>query len=161
MWATLTKQSTTRELRFERDYPHSIQTVWSALTTPARIADWMCADVEIEPSLGGRYHLRFRNHDHSLTGEITCFEPPYRLEYTWPETAALGQSLVRWELSATDFGCHLVMTHRLTEGSDLPGFGSGWHWHLDALAHAARGIACPWDEAAWRALKLEYDRRLA
>lgn len=159
MWATLTAAGQSRTLRFERVFPHPIEKVWAALITPERLADWMCADAAVEPLLGGRFHLTFRNFDHSMTGEIIRFEPPHTLEYTWPEPSAGGDSRVLWELTATPEGCRLVLTHTLPTGGDLPGFGSGWHWHLDALRGAIVAIAAPWDEASWRTLQAEYDRR--
>ena len=154
MWATLHAEGETRTLRFERALPRPVEKVWAALIAPERIGDWLCADAEVEPRLGGRFHLAFRNGPHTMTGVITRFEPPHVLEYTWPENAAKGHSLVLWELSATPTGCRLVLTHTLPGGGDLRGFASGWHWHLDALA---TGQPTPWYEPAWRRLKEEYD----
>ena len=49
MWAILSGTGEAREIRFVRDFPHPPETVWAALITPERIADWMCADAVVEP----------------------------------------------------------------------------------------------------------------
>jgi uncharacterized protein YndB with AHSA1/START domain len=159
MWGEVTADGATRILTFERDFPRPLEKVWAALITPARIADWLCADAEVEARVGGRFHLVFRNGPHSMTGVITRFEPPHALEYTWPEAAANGHSIVLWELSATPGGTRLVLTHTLAAGGALADFASGWHWHLDALAAAIDGTATPWDRAEWQSLQTSYAAR--
>ncbi len=156
MWAMLTKPAGTDVLRFERVYPCPIEKLWAALITPERISDWLIADAEVDPHVGGRFRLKFRNSAHVVEGEITRFEPPFVLEYTWPEAAARGHSLVLWELKPVEAGTRLVLTHTLSAGGDTADFASGWHWHLDALASAADGVASPWREDEWRALQAEY-----
>lgn len=160
MWGTLASDGDAKILTFERHIPRPVEKVWAALVTPARIGDWLCADAEIEPRLGGRFHLAFRNFAHSMTGEITQWDPPHTLEYTWPESAAKGHSLVLWRLHPTPGGCRLVMTHTLPGGGDVVDFASGWHWHLDALATAVDEVETPWAEPQWRALRAEYATRI-
>jgi uncharacterized protein YndB with AHSA1/START domain len=159
MWGSLTKANGPDVLRFERLYACKIEALWAALVTPARIADWLIADAEVEPRVGGLFRLKFRNFAHTIEGAITRFEPPCVLEYTWPEAAANGDSLVLWELSPVEEGCRLVLTHRLNAGGDAVDFASGWHWHLDALAQAAHGVPTPWREDEWRVLQADYRAR--
>jgi uncharacterized protein YndB with AHSA1/START domain len=159
MWGELTADGATKILTFTRDFARPIEKVWAALITPARISDWLCADAEVEPHVGGRFHLVFRNGPHSMSGVITRFEPPHVLEYTWPESAASGNSMVLWQLSATPGGTRLVLTHTLPGGGAMADYGSGWHWHLDALANAIDGTATAWDDAGWRALQETYAGR--
>lgn len=161
MWGEVKTDGTASILVFERRIPRPVEKVWAALITPARIEDWLCARAEVDPRVGGRFHLAFHRGDHRMDGTITRFEPPVVLEYSWPEGAAHGDSVVRWELHADPGGTRLVLTHTLQAGGDLIGFGSGWHWHLDALAHAVDAVATPWDEAGWRALQQEYSARFA
>jgi uncharacterized protein YndB with AHSA1/START domain len=161
MWGVVTMDGATKFLRFERDFARPIEKVWAALITPARISDWLCADAEVEARVGGRFHLVFRNGPHSMTGVITRFEPPRVLEYTWPESAAKGDSMVLWALSATAGGTRLVLTHTLTGGGAVADFASGWHWHLDAMERAIDGVATPWDRAQREALQETYVGRFA
>jgi uncharacterized protein YndB with AHSA1/START domain len=161
MWGAVTADGAARILTFERDFPRPVEKVWAALITPARISDWLCADAEVEARVGGRFHLVFRNGPHSMTGVITRFEPPHVLEYTWPEAAANGDSIVLWELSPTPQGTRLVLTHMLAGGGAVADFASGWHWHLDAMGGAIDGTATTWDHAQWRSLQEAYLARLA
>ena len=160
MWGTVTASGAGRVLRFERVIARPVEKVWAALTVPERIADWLCAAAEVDAAPGGRFHLAFHNSAHRVHGTITRFEPPYALAYTWPEDAATAGSHVLWELSPTDCGTLLVLTHTLPAGGDLPGLGSGWHWHLDALPAAVDGVATPWNEPAWRELQTGYAARV-
>jgi uncharacterized protein YndB with AHSA1/START domain len=160
MWGNVSPAGIGSVLTFERDIARPVEKVWAALVTPARLGDWLCADAEVEPWVGGRFHLAFRNFAHTMTGEITRFEPPHTLEYTWTERAAKGNSLVLWRLYPTPAGCRLVMTHTLPDGGDVVDFASGWHWHLDALPAACDEVATPWAEPAWRLLQTEYTARL-
>jgi uncharacterized protein YndB with AHSA1/START domain len=160
MWGHLMADGEARTLTFERDIARPIEKVFAALITPARVADWLCADADIEPRVGGRFHLTFRNYQHTMEGLITRFEPPHTLEYTWPEDAAKGCSRVLWRLHATPSGTRLVLTHMLPHGGDMADFASGWHWHLDALPAACDAAATEWNEPAWRVLQLAYAERL-
>ena len=69
------------DVRFERRYPRSIETVWSALTDPERLADWMGA-AHVEPHVGGRYDLMLGG-PRPMTGRILVWQPPEILEVTW------------------------------------------------------------------------------
>jgi uncharacterized protein YndB with AHSA1/START domain len=159
MWAELTRNGTARGLIFDRRIARPIEKVWAALITPARLGDWLCADADVEPRVGGKFHLAFRNGPHTMHGVITRFEPPHTLEYTWPEAAANGDSTVLWELAAAGDGTHLKLTHTLPTGGDIPGFASGWHWHLDAIPAAVDGVATPWSDAQWKTLQADYAER--
>ncbi len=161
MWGTVTAEGAGRVLRFERVIARPVEKVWAALTVPERIADWLCASAEVEPAAGGRFHLFFHGGKHLMHGTITRFEPPRALAYTWPEDRETADSHVLWELSSVPEGTLVVLTHSLPAGGDLAGLGSGWHWHLDALAAAADGVATAWDEPAWQALRAGYAGRVA
>ena len=143
-------------LTFDRILRHPPQTIWDALTTPVGIARWWQAEAEVEPRVGGRFHLHFASFGHSMTGEVTAFDPPRRFGFTWTEDAAGRDSSVMIELSPDPLGTHLRLTHDLPAGVDVPQFASGWHWHLDGLDDAALGIATPWDETRWRVLQKVY-----
>lgn len=161
MWGRVGSAGAGSILTFEREIARPVEKVWAALITPARLADWLCADAEVDPRVGGRFHLVFRNAEHRMTGEITRFEPPHTLEYTWPEAAAHGESRVLWRLFAVAGGCRLVMTHTMPRGGEMADFASGWHWHLDALQAACDAVATAWSEPAWRSLQTAYRARLS
>jgi uncharacterized protein YndB with AHSA1/START domain len=97
------------DMRFERHYPRSIETVWSALTDPVRLNDWMGA-AHVEPRVGGRYELMLDGAN-PMTGRILIWEPPHVLEFAWSNAHA-PESTVRYELSRDGDGVRLVFTHR-------------------------------------------------
>ena len=147
-------------LRFERLLNHDCASAWTALVSPEAIARWFQADAVVDPVQGGRFHLAFHAFNHAMNGQITRWEPPHLLEFTWPEAAAQGDSLVRFELTPTQAGCRLVLTHEFHAGGEMADFASGWHWHLDALEPALLGEAILFDQARWGVLRKVYQATL-
>jgi uncharacterized protein YndB with AHSA1/START domain len=134
-------------VRFERLIPRPPAQVWAALTEPKVLANWLGA-AEVEPKRGGKFVFRFHDTDTIMTGAITAFEPERVLEYSWLESGvAVPQSLVRWEVSAAEGGCRLVLTHRFAKGvarRDIVPFLGGWEGLLDVLAEASDGRFMPY-----------------
>jgi uncharacterized protein YndB with AHSA1/START domain len=131
------------QLRFERRLRHPVDKVWSALTDPAQLAQWL-APGEIELSEGGRVHLAFTDGDGVIDGRVTAIEPPRLLEFTWTDKGD-DFGFVRWELTADDAGSRLVLIHTIPEASR--GFGlpalAGWHSLLDQLDALLDGRPLP------------------
>ncbi|HXC55321.1 MAG TPA: SRPBCC family protein [Rhizomicrobium sp.] len=137
-------------VRFERLIPRPPARVWTALTEPNVLANWLGA-AEVEPRQGGKFVFRFHDADTVMTGSITAFEPERVLEYSWVESGVdMPPSHVRWELAAADEGCRLVLTHRFAHGvarRDIVPFLGGWEGLLDVLAEASDGRFMPY--RAW------------
>ncbi|HEX4736630.1 MAG TPA: SRPBCC family protein [Allosphingosinicella sp.] len=157
--ARLAEENGSPTLRFERLLKKPVDAVWAALTEPEQIARWL-TKAEVEPRVGGRFHLDFHDGASIVDGRILRYEPPRLLETSWPEKNANGDSLLRFELFPTEQGTKLVLTHRLDAGGDLADFASGWHWHLDALDKALEGETVPFDEQRWRLLRKVYQMTL-
>jgi uncharacterized protein YndB with AHSA1/START domain len=143
-------------LRFVRVIHHPAGAVWRALTEPAAIKRWLQADATIDAKPSGRFHLTLNGAAAPMPSTITQWNPPHLLEYTWPEALAGGDSLVRFEITPLPAGSILTFTHVLRAGGDLADFGSGWHWHLDALDDALDGTAREFDRPMWAALRMVY-----
>jgi uncharacterized protein YndB with AHSA1/START domain len=143
-------------LRFTRYLAHPPEKVWTALVEPESLARWQQAQAVVEPHEGGCFRLVLGGRSSTMNGVITRWEPPTLLEYTWPESAANGDSLIRFELQRQGEGTILILTHILKGGGDLADFASGWHWHLDALNAALAGEARSFDHAGWAVLRQEY-----
>jgi len=135
-------------VRYVRRLAFPVERVWAALTVPERIADWL-GDAEVEPVVGGRYHIAsFRDDDTSGGWTIRRIEPPRLLEFASDEFAADGSgatSVEIFELAPDGAGCLLTLTCSLERSHT--GTMGGWHMFLDALPGAVAGVRAVWDEA--------------
>src|ERR1700677_4090619 len=147
------------ELRFERRYELPIETVWAALTDPARLGEWL-ARAKVDLRLGGLIELEWPTLGDGLKEKIVALDPPRLFAFDWSEPDGAPGSVVRWELFEEAAGCRLVMTHTLLRTGHLLDVASGWHNILDGLhAAAARDAPLPWSaerEQAGRARQLAH-----
>lgn len=135
------------DVRFERHYPRPVETVWSALTEPARLADWMGAAI-VEPRVGGRFELMVGG-SHPMTGRVRIWDPPRVLEFSWSNTHA-PDSVVRYELESLDDGTRLIFTHRGMPYANSALMLPGWHDFLAHLGSLLDGSPAAVDPNGWR-----------
>jgi uncharacterized protein YndB with AHSA1/START domain len=112
-----------------RTYDTSIEDLWNALTTPARIARWL-GPLEVEPRLGGRFQIQ-----NNASGSITRCDAPEALDVTWEfggATSWVSVRLARVGLRSARF----VLEHIAHED----GIGKE---HLEKFGPGAVGIG--WD----------------
>jgi uncharacterized protein YndB with AHSA1/START domain len=121
------------DVRFERRYPRSVETVWSALTDPARLSDWMGVS-QIEPRVGGRIEMML-DGPHPATGRVLVWDPPKVLEFTWSNTHA-PDSVIRYELTPEGADTRLVFTHQRMPYANSALMLPGWHCFLARLGSA-------------------------
>jgi uncharacterized protein YndB with AHSA1/START domain len=134
-----------RGIRFERRYDVPPADVWSALTDPERLARWL-AGAELDLRVGGQYVLRFSGEDESqiTRGRVLALEPERLLELSWLYPGE-ADTVVRFELRPDGDGTILVLDHANLPAEEAPGYGGGWHAHLDALdAHLGREEIPDW-----------------
>ena len=141
------------EARWERHVPHPPEKVWSALTEPGRLREWL-ADADIDLREGGAIELRWLNSDAVLRGRITRLDEGRLLEYEGEP-----HGLLRWELSGEGDGTLLVFTNRIP-GPSYPDVAlAGWHVHLDMLDDALDGRPTDWANwpvDRWKELHVAY-----
>ncbi|QNE17257.1 SRPBCC family protein [Kribbella qitaiheensis] len=143
MTETLTTENGRTVLRMERRLTHPQEKVWRALTSPAELAGWFPAAVEVDLRLDGAISFTFPDgvgdfqEDPDNNGVVSAFEPPRLLEYTW------GGELLRWELSPTDDGCLLTLTATYDDRPGSASYTAGWIICLDALEKVLGGSAVP------------------
>jgi uncharacterized protein YndB with AHSA1/START domain len=65
--------------------------VWHLLTDPAELIRWWPDAAQFEPRVGGRVVLTFGPGD--VSGEITQWEPPEALAFTWEQSNMPGVRL--------------------------------------------------------------------
>ncbi len=142
-----------RSIVVERTLPHPPEKIWRALTRSELIAEWLMQN-DFDARLGGRFTFRAKpmgNWNGIVDCEITVFEPPRRLVYTWKGGAAQHSghaieldSVVEWTLTPVPGGTLVRMEHS--------GFGprnetayqvmsGGWPEVLERLAAVAAGRA--------------------
>jgi uncharacterized protein YndB with AHSA1/START domain len=101
MTATATE---TLSVVVEREFPHSPEKLWRALTQPQLIEEWLMKN-DFKSDLNHRFSLR--GDWGSVDCQVRAVEPNKTLSYTWD---ALGlESVVTWTLTPTSTGTHLRM----------------------------------------------------
>ena len=137
---------------FERHYPRPVETVWSALTDPVRLADWMGVSY-VEPFVGGRIEL-MKDIPHGATGRVRVWDPPRVLEFSWSSTHA-PDSVVRYELRPESSGTHLIFTHHGMPYENSALMLPGWHDYFGRLGSLLDG-APPREGPNFRAMQAAY-----
>jgi uncharacterized protein YndB with AHSA1/START domain len=119
-----------RTLRFEALYPHRPELVWTALTDPEAIGDWLMPN-DFRPEVGHLFTFRTKpapGFDGIVHCEVLAVEPPRRLSYSWKGGGI--DTVVTYSLAAEGANTRLVMEQSGFKG--LRGFmvsrilGSGW-----------------------------------
>ena len=135
-----------------RTYDTTVDDLWTALTTPARLARWF-TPVEGDLRAGGRFQLQG-----NAGGTITRCDRPEALDVTWE--FARATSWVNVRLAQVDRGARLTLEHIAHLGGPGeehfnkfgPGaVGIGWDLSLHGLAeYLAHGDAFDRDAGmAW------------
>jgi uncharacterized protein YndB with AHSA1/START domain len=131
------------------------QVVFDAVTTAEGIAHWWGPDAgpvllsESDPSVGGRYRVRFRMLDgteHESSGEFLEILRPERVVLSWRWKGGLedpGESRIEITLRAVPEGTELTLTHSRLHGEETRrSHEEGWTGSLDKLeAYFARGAS--------------------
>lgn len=152
----------TYALRFERRLAHPPEKVWRAITEPDQLRHWFPTDIEGQRELGARIRFVFRDDapkaadmpevlardPEDMDGEITEFDPPRLLAFTW------GEEALRFELRLDEPGCVLAFTHTFTEPGNVPHpegprkkgarDAAGWTVCLNALEAVVDGRQVEW-----------------
>ncbi|MBB1596752.1 SRPBCC family protein [Achromobacter sp. UMC46] len=143
-------------LRFTRQLPASVETVWAFLTESEKRGRWL-ATGDMELREGGGVTLRFVHADLSSVteatpapyqayengvtthGVVTRCEPPRLLAFTWGGSKG-EPSEVMFELTPEGEGTRLVLTHRKLSSRDaMIDVAGGWHTHLGVLSARLEG----------------------
>lgn len=147
---TLTLDPAIRAITVEEIVPHAADIVWKVLTTPELIQRWLMRN-DFTPGLGQHFSFTDRprgDWDGTVRCEITAWDPPRQLAYTWVggsvsnagDGAALD-SVVTWTLTPVPDGTRVRMVH---DGFRSPkndegylGMSSGWNTILPRIGQIA------------------------
>lgn len=138
---TLTKDDGDNVITFVRSFPVPPERMWRALATADGIEAWLAPSATIDPRLGGDVELTF-DAENVVTGTITTWDPYTTLAHTWVINDE-ARSELRYELTPTDHGTDLRLTHRKLPDEMCGGYTPGWHAYLVRLAAVLEGDEPP------------------
>lgn len=115
--------------------------VFALLTEPDELVRWWPDAATLEARVGGRVHLVFEGRGEA-TGEVTSFEPPRALGFTW--TVPEAGVTTRVDFTVEDRGdgtCRVEVVHTGFEKAPelRTRFDEGWAYYLGRLVAAAEG----------------------
>lgn len=145
-------------IRFERHLDFPVREVWSAITEPARLAEWWLpfeADITVDLREGGEIVFTAKGDDPmTITCTVVRVEPPMLLEHTHVDPG----SLVRWELEPVGDGCVLRLSHFVPDVDAAIGncYVVGLHTSLSRLAPSLAGSPIAWDWSAFAEARAHY-----
>lgn len=138
----MTTNDSPRSLVVERDFPHSAEKIWRALTQGPVIEEWLMKN-DFEPVVGHRFQLRstpMPNWNGVIDCEVLVVEVPTRLSYSWN---SLGlESVVTWTLTPAGSGTHVRMEQagfRPDQEANYRGASYGWQKFLGSLERVVAG----------------------
>jgi uncharacterized protein YndB with AHSA1/START domain len=146
------------QARFVRSFDHPPQALWAALTTPARLLEWL-APGEIEQAIGGRVKLDFVDSGIVIDSAVSALVRGRLLEYSW---GGPGDPLrpVRWELVPAQAGTRLELTLSLPASDDIARSCAGWDAHLEMLAASLEGVPIKFPFEHFKAAREAYKASL-
>ena len=127
------------DLRYERTFPRPIDIVWSAITDPARIADWLGA-CELEPWVGGRLQVRVGPGGQvPIVGQVIAWQQPTTFACTWAWPGGTATA-IRFDFTPDrPAATRVVFTHTGLPSDQVPSVLPGWHLYLERLDQALAG----------------------
>jgi uncharacterized protein YndB with AHSA1/START domain len=102
------------EVHIQREYRHSPERVWRALTEPAEIAQWLMRADDFVPEVGHKFKLVAKPQP-GWRGFVECevltCEAPRELSYSWVGNVGQKPMTVRFTLEPTPKGTRLTLHH--------------------------------------------------
>jgi uncharacterized protein YndB with AHSA1/START domain len=142
-----------------------IEDVWSALTNPVRLVEWM-GEVEGDLRPGGAFRGRFHASGWEGTGRVAACEPPRRLLVLTLEPDEPEEHSIEVTLAADGDGTAVVWEEQGMPPEQLAAYGAAIQVHVEDLAaHLGGRRRCDagarWNELipAYRDQAAELDRR--
>jgi uncharacterized protein YndB with AHSA1/START domain len=124
-------------VRVEREYPHPIERVWQAVTTPEHLRQWFPSPVELDLRPGGEMRFPAFDGDQGAAGTIEVVEAPRRLTFTW------GADRLTFDLASHGGGTRFTLTHTFDDRFGAPSFATGWELCLAGLRRVLGGEPLP------------------
>lgn len=153
-FTTISEVDSGYQLKFERVFSQSIESVWSALTDSDERANWL-ASGPVELRKGAQFTWTWSNNGSTMESTVLDVDPPRLLEFYWHQEQSTD-SVIRWELTPEEAGTRFKLTHTLPSLVEAPDTLSGWHTHIEMLGQFLKKEPSPWHWDRWRELKAHY-----
>jgi len=114
-------------VRVERRYPHRVEKVWQAVTTPEHLAQWFPSPVELELRPGAPMRFSAFEGQPAATGIVEVVEAPRRMTFTW------GTDRLTFELTPDGDGTTFTLIHSFDDRYGAASFATGWEMCLVGL----------------------------
>ena len=114
-------------VRVERRYPHPIEKVWRAVTTPEHLGQWFPSPVEVDLQPGGSIRFGEFTGTQGAAGTVETVDAPRRMTFTW------GSDRLTFELVPDGDRTTFTLTHSFDDRFGAPSFATGWEMCLAAL----------------------------
>ena len=145
-------------VRVEDVYATGIHDLWSAITSPERLARWI-AEVDGDLRVGGEFRAAFTSR-WTGTGVVEECDAPHRLRVRTQQPGE-APTVMEARLSAEEVGTRLIIEERGLPLAEYADHGAGWQVHLEDL-HAYLGGSEPGDWLVrWRELSGPYSALIA
>lgn len=96
------------------DFPHPVEEVWQALTSPDALRVWLMEN-DFEPRVGKRFTLHSRRMLPGERGWIECevleLESPNRMLWSWVHGEGVPSTRVEFRLDSIAGGTRLTLSH--------------------------------------------------
>ena len=146
-------------VRMEDSFDTDIDDLWSALTDPRRLADWI-GEVDGDLRLGGEFRFRFFASGSEGAGRVEACEPSRRLLLTMrdadPQPGQPDEEVIEVTLAADGDQTILVWEERGMPLDLLAAYGAGVQIHVEDLAAYLAGRERGDAEARWAELLPAY-----
>jgi uncharacterized protein YndB with AHSA1/START domain len=124
-------------VRVQRHYPHPIDKVWRAVTTPEHLGAWFPSPLQLELRTGGAMAFSAFAGDAAATGTVEAVDPPRLLVFRW------GTDRLTFELAPAGEGTSFALTHSFDDRAGAASFATGWEMCLGGLRHVLAGEPLP------------------
>ena len=135
----ISRTTTGYEGQLERVLAHDAAAVWTMLTDPAAMSQWL-APGSIEQHEGGAVRIDFSDSGIVIDSTVTAFHEGQLLEYSW-SSGSQPQRPLRWELSPVNGGTLLALCVHVPQEEDPATACAGFEGHLEMLAAALEGVS--------------------